>query len=237
MKASQGTNLFESIKHHNREIAKNILAQFLELGDTESGSKALSEDQSDLFLVSLTAVANAIRDTVNRYLIPEIVDFNFNGVKEYPKLSFEKLGSIDYEKFANILSSLTSAELLTKDEDLEDYLRTALNLPARKKDEGTDAEDPEGGVAVDNANPDAPDASGDAMDPTAELDSLQEDLDALQASEEPDEDSLEFTTDDLLDSMVFSLDDIEESMSFVAKGDNMSEETKKKISEALKKKY
>lgn len=158
MKAGQNTNLFESIKHHNREIAKNILAQFLELGDTESGSKALSEDQSDLFLLSLVAVANQIKDTINRFLIPELVDYNYDGVKEYPKITFEKLGSVDYEKIANILSSLASGELITKDEDLEDYLRTKMNLPARKKDEENPEDDETGGV-VDPEDPeDTPDA-------------------------------------------------------------------------------
>lgn len=198
MKSSQSTNLFESIKHHNREIAKNILAQFLELGDTESGSKALSEDQSDLFLLSLVAVANQIKDTINRFLIPELVDYNFDGVKEYPKITFEKLGVVDYEKISNILSTLAGSELLTKDEDLEDFLRTTLNLPARKKDEGTD-ENPEGGVAVDPENPENPDAAGEAMSPDDELDSLQEELDTMQASETPDEEDFEFTTDNILE--------------------------------------
>ena len=31
LRASENTNLFESIKHHNREIVKVVLAQFLEL--------------------------------------------------------------------------------------------------------------------------------------------------------------------------------------------------------------
>lgn len=235
MKAGQNTNLFESIKHHNREIAKNILAQFLELGDTESGSKALSEDQSDLFLLSLVAVANQIKDTINRFLIPELVDYNFDGVKEYPKITFEKLGSVDYEKIANILSSLASGELITKDEDLEDYLRTKMNLPARKKDE-ENPEDAEGGVAVDPEDPeDTPDAWASNE---AELDSLQEELDWMQASETLDEENLEFTTDSILEWMEFAVDYLEDhSLEFVAKGDQLSDEHKKAISEALRKKY
>lgn len=235
MKAGQNTNLFESIKHHNREIAKNILAQFLELGDTESGSKALSEDQSDLFLLSLVAVANQIKDTINRFLIPELVDYNYDGVKEYPKLTFEKLGSVDYEKIANILSSLASGELITKDEDLEDYLRTKMNLPARKKDEENPEDDETGGV-VDPEDPeDTPDAWASNE---AELDSLQEELDWMQASETPDEDDFEFTTDNILEWMEFAVDYLEENaLEFVAKGDQLSDEHKKAISEALRKKY
>lgn len=80
----------------------------MELGDTQSGSKALSEDQSDLFLLSLGAVVKQIADTMNRFVIPELVDMNFEGVKSYPKLKFEKLGSVDYQKIATILSTLAT---------------------------------------------------------------------------------------------------------------------------------
>ena len=54
LKAGTQSKMEESIAHHNREISKNILAQFLELWATGGGSYALSEDQSDLFLISLS---------------------------------------------------------------------------------------------------------------------------------------------------------------------------------------
>lgn len=140
MKANSWSDLFESIKHHNREIAKNILAQFLELGDTASWSRSLSEDQSDLFLLSLTAVAQQIEDVVNRFLIPELVDLNFD-VEDYPKIQFAKLGDTDYQKFATMLATLTGASLLTPDENIEDFIREEVGLPARIKDEMKDGED------------------------------------------------------------------------------------------------
>lgn len=215
-KASQSTNLFESIKHHNREIAKNILAQFLELGDTQSGSKALSEDQSDLFLLSLGAVAKQIADTINRFIIPELVNYNFDNVTNFPKLKFEKLGSVDYQKIATILSTLAGSEILKPDEDLEDYVRELLDLPARMETpEGeeppeavSEGEDPE---AIDPANTDASNQ--------AELDSLQADLESLQASENPDESDLQCFTDQILSEMEFACDEYEEAgLAFVAKG-------------------
>lgn len=82
--------MFESIKHHNREIAKNILAQFLELGDTSSGSRSLGDSQQSMFLQALEAVANQVADTINRFLIPQLVDFNFD-VEIYPRLKFDPL--------------------------------------------------------------------------------------------------------------------------------------------------
>lgn len=103
----------------------------MELGDTNSGSKALSEDQSDLFLLSLGAVAKQIADTMNRFIIPELVNYNFDNVVNYPKLKFEKLGSVDYQKIATILSTLAGSEIIHPDEDLEDYVREMLDLPSR----------------------------------------------------------------------------------------------------------
>lgn len=128
-KGQQWSDLYESIKHHNREISKNILAQFLELWDTESGSRALSEDQSSLFILWLNAIANQIAEVVNKYVIKELVDLNFNNVEEYPVLRYQKLWEIDYEKISNTLSTLAAANIITVDKDLEDHVRELFDLP------------------------------------------------------------------------------------------------------------
>lgn len=133
------------------------MAQFLELGDTQSGSKALSEDQSDLFLLSLGAVAKQIADTVNRFLIPQLVDYNFDGVTTYPELKFEKIGSVDYQKIATILSTLASSEIIHPDEDLEDHIREMLDLPARMEAPEGSPED----TAEDISEGEDPNAEGD----------------------------------------------------------------------------
>jgi len=135
-KADKSTDLFESIKHHNREIAKNVLAQFLELWDTQSGSRALWEDQSDLFLLSLWAIANQIRDTFNKNIIPELVDINFDDTKwYYPELKYENLWRTDYNSLIENITKLTSNWILWVDEALEIYIRELLSLPTKQKEE------------------------------------------------------------------------------------------------------
>lgn len=142
-RANAGTDLFESIKHHNREISKNVLAQFLELGDTQSGSRALGESQSDLFLLSLGAIAKQIRDTINKHLIQELVDLNFDiGDYSYPELEFQKLGEVDYNTLVNNLVALTGGGLLQTDEGLEDYIRESLGLPEKQVTAGEDTTTP-----------------------------------------------------------------------------------------------
>src|SRR5215210_6391716 len=85
MMAKSTRDLSPMIDHHNREIMKSVLAQFLELGATQgSGSRALSEDHSDMFLQSLETVAQGVADTINKDAIKELVDLNFNDVTTYP---------------------------------------------------------------------------------------------------------------------------------------------------------
>lgn len=141
LKSSNTSNVQETIKHHNREIVKNILAQFLELWDTASGSRSLWESQTSLFLLSLWAIAKQVADTINKYLIPELVNFNYEGVTDYPKLTFQKLWEEDINLFATTLSTLSGAGMITADKELEAHLRTKLDLPAKSEDEMEDVED------------------------------------------------------------------------------------------------
>lgn len=138
LKAGTTSKMEESIIHHNAQISKNILAQFLELGsEGKGGSYALSEDQSDLFLLSLSALAKQLSETLNRNLIKELVDLNFtlNEKQSYPKLKFNKLGDVDYGKLANALATVTGAGIVKPDADLEDYMRVVFDLPKKIKED------------------------------------------------------------------------------------------------------
>jgi SPP1 gp7 family putative phage head morphogenesis protein len=224
IKSSQSTNLYESINHHNREISKNILAQFLELGNTESGSRALDESQQNLFLLSLTSVAKQISEVVSRYLIPLLIDLNFDNVTEYPKLSFKGVGAVDFAKLSTALSTLAGGGLLTPDEDLEAYIRTTMNLPAKMAVEET-AVDPAIEGDPEETSPEDEAAQGE------ELDSLTSELEDLAGDDE--EGSFSELAEITFNEFDLYLDNAAE---FVAKGGHLDEETKKKISEALKKK-
>lgn len=137
-----------AIQHHNREIVKSVLAQFLELGATDSGSRALSTDQTDLFLLSLEAIANMICDVVNKDAIKEIVDLNFDGVSHYPKLDFADISRVDVQEISSAYGSLVTAGAIVPSDDDEQYLRGMLGLPERDMSE--DEEDSRGGNKKDD---------------------------------------------------------------------------------------
>lgn len=125
LKAGSQSDLWESIKHHNREIAKNVLAQFLELGDTGSGSFSLGADQSDIFISSLTSITNQVCEVINKHLIRELVDMNFDTDK-YPKLRCQKITKTDTEKLSNTIATLVGGGIINTDESIEDYMRDML---------------------------------------------------------------------------------------------------------------
>lgn len=134
MGSKVGTNVLPSVQHHNEQIVVNILAQFLTLGTTQSGSRALGDSFKDLFLLSLQAVAMYTEDIMNRFAIKPLVDFNFT-VDQYPKLKASNIKEPSFTSMADAVSKLVSAGALTTDESLEDHVREVGKLPAKPESE------------------------------------------------------------------------------------------------------
>ncbi len=126
-----------SIEHHNKEILQSVLAQFLELGATKSGSgsRALSQDHSDLFLKAEEAIANTIIGVINKDLIPELVDLNFDNVKTYPVLDYSGITKVDMAALGEAYSNLVTAGAITPTDDDQQYIRAALGLPPRSQED------------------------------------------------------------------------------------------------------
>lgn len=145
-----------SIEHHNKEILQSVLAQFLELGATKSGSgsRALSQDHSDLFLKAMEAIANTVIAEINKNLIPELVDLNFTDVKVYPVLDYSGITKIDVQALGTAYSQLVTAGAITPTNDDQQYLRAAMGLPPRSQDDidAADAMEPSMEDQLDNAN-------------------------------------------------------------------------------------
>lgn len=226
-KAWVTTNMSEMINHHDRQMAKNVLAQFLELWNTASWSRALSEDQSDMFLLSLSAIAKQIADTINRIIIPEIVDFNFDIWDwSYPKLKFKKLGDIDYNTFSTSLSTLVWAWVISNDTELEEHARKVLDLPKKMEVEND---------AVSTADDDMPDWEWDPKNPEWDISDWwdnNEDYDPTSDIEDIDSE-IENMSDPELTSLLFSIEFDTENFGNEFK--TIDEETKQKISDWLKK--
>lgn len=125
-----------TIQYHDRQIMKSVLAQFFELGATGgSGSRAVSDDQSQLFMLSEESAAKTIATTIQDQLIKQMVDLNYTQVKNgYPKVKFSKIGDDSIEVLANAVAKFVSAGVLTTDPGVEKHVREAAHLPAMTKE-------------------------------------------------------------------------------------------------------
>jgi phage gp29-like protein len=128
MKASSLKDVQPSIDHHDRQISKNVLAQFLELGAKGgSGSRATSEDHSKLFDLAGEAVAEYVADIMG-YVIKTLVDLNFN-VSEYPKMSVGKIGDENIPALAETVAKFETAGLITVSDEDEAHVRNLIGFP------------------------------------------------------------------------------------------------------------
>ena len=170
MGASTTRDPTNSINHHNKEILQSVLAQFLELGATKSGSgsRALSQDHSDLFLKALESVASNLISTINKSLIPELVDLNFSDISVYPVLDYSGISKVDIAALGTAYGQLVTAGAISPTNDDQQYLRAAMGLPARtQEDIESDAnDDPSSEELEDHA--DIEDVTDDTVEEDAE---------------------------------------------------------------------
>ncbi|GAP53494.1 conserved hypothetical protein [Arthrobacter sp. Hiyo6] len=171
MKAGTLRNMEPSITHHDRQISKNVLAQFLELGSHGgSGSRALSEDHTSFFNLAEKATAQTIIDTLMRTAVKTVVDLNFTTDK-YPKLKANGLDDEALPIFAQALQQLAAAGALTMDDAIENRSRAALGVAALPKDHVREAPTPA-------PNPENP------LDPNAPTDKAVPEIKPKKASAE-----------------------------------------------------
>lgn len=143
MKADTLKEMKPSIDHHDRQISKNVVAQFMDLGASSgSGSRAVGEPQLKIFEQAIQSVAEVIADTFNQYVVRDLVDLNFN-VSEYPKLLPGSVNRDTLTELATSYKKLVEAGVLTPTEEDEDYLRGRLGLPDRPDDDADDEKDDE----------------------------------------------------------------------------------------------
>lgn len=124
-----------SVAHHDRQIVKSVLAQFLELGASDSGgSRALSEDHTKLFELSLEALAKTLQNAIQEF-INQLCDLNFTNLPNgYPQLSFGKIGDENVQVMSEAIQKLVSAQVLTPDPEMEKQIRKTMKLPELPED-------------------------------------------------------------------------------------------------------
>ena len=125
----------QPIRYHDEQIARAVLAHFLNLG-TQTGSWALGSTFADFFMSSLQATAQSVCDTAQQHIVEDWVDVNFGPDEPAPRIIFDEIGT-QQQATAQALKLLVDAGIIFPDRKLEEAVRQAMDLPA--KDPNTSA--------------------------------------------------------------------------------------------------
>lgn len=147
-----------AIQYHDVMIARNVLAQMINLGSTETGSYSQDRSQKLTFLASIQAYADYICQVITDNAIHRLVDYNFDGVDVYPKLMCSKIVSQDIEIISDAVKSMTQGQtpVIHYSPELEEFLGEMLGIPVNPQSEitTTDPTSPNTPQQPDKANPD-----------------------------------------------------------------------------------
>lgn len=127
-----------SIRLHNEEMARSFLMMFMQLGQTESGSRALAGEFIDYFSYSLEAVADWFRDIFNEHVIEDYWEWNYGPEDQVPYIDYEK--SEEEELQAADLATLVKNNVINMDDELENAVREHYKVP--KRTDKTPSHDP-----------------------------------------------------------------------------------------------
>lgn len=141
--SSGGSRQFDTnaiINRYDTRIAMTVLADFIFLGHSKTGSWALSSDKTELFAIAIGAFLDIICETFNSQAIPQLIDMNgehFAGITDYPQMTHGDIEDEDITKVASFVKDMTGIGILVPDDGLEDYIRQVGHLPERTTDTRT----------------------------------------------------------------------------------------------------
>lgn len=118
-----------SIRYHDESMARALLMMFVQLGQTQTGSRALGDTFVDYVAQAQHAVAAWFAGVFTEHVIQDWFDWNVGTDAPAPRLVFHP--PADERTSTADLVSLISAGAITVDPDLEDALRSRTGLPAK----------------------------------------------------------------------------------------------------------
>ena len=122
------------IERYDRRIATTVMADFILLGQGDTGSWALSSDKTRLFSTAIGTFLDVICETFNTQGIPRLIDINgdaFKGITDYPTMVHSDIEDRNLTELAAFLKEMVGIGVLMPDDELEDFVRKEGKLPDR----------------------------------------------------------------------------------------------------------
>lgn len=141
-------NVDTVIKRYDAAIARTVLADFLMLGQSSSGSFALSKSKTTIFINALESIVKNVVNTINKQLIKKLWLINGFELDIMPRLSYGNIAPADLDEIGKYVRDLAASGVpVAGDMGLENYLRETAGFPtATEPDIGLDLEGAEDAI-------------------------------------------------------------------------------------------
>jgi hypothetical protein len=137
---ASNTNVVDSMRYHDEAMARKFLLMMMQLGQTQTGSRALGQTFHDFFAESQQTIADWFVDTFNEHVIEDWVDWNYGeDVDPVPRLKY----NVDVDLAVTDLKAMIDAKAIIVDDSLEEALRKDLGLPNKDPDAPSPLDPPE----------------------------------------------------------------------------------------------
>lgn len=117
------------IRYHDEQIARAVLAHFLNLG-TETGSWALGSTFANFFTDSLNAVAQHMADVTQQHVVEDLVDVNWGPAERAPRLVPGTIGA-EHPATAEAIKQLIECGAIEVTPADETFIRALYGLPVK----------------------------------------------------------------------------------------------------------
>ncbi len=119
------------VTRYDQRIAMTLIADLVMMGMSKVGTFSMFTGKTNLVTMALEALIKQIRDPLNRFVVPIVMEAN--GVPEnlWPHFENGPIQAPPMQDIANFLARLTqgSPPVITPGEELEHFLRTMYNIP------------------------------------------------------------------------------------------------------------
>ena len=138
---SQGQvlDVLSTIDHHNQEIGKSTLTQFINLGSTQSGSRALGEVNVEFFYDAVKGMAEWLAEEVTRQVVWPLMDFNYPD-QPRPMVVVDDIGAVGMQSVKEMLRDLGET-FVQPDLETENYIRRMYKMPLRTEEQVSEEKD------------------------------------------------------------------------------------------------
>ena len=124
------------IQRYEQRQLMTVLADFIMVGHSRTGTYNLHVDKTSIFRDALNATADMIADVFNRHAIPRLFAANGWQSDELPKIEASDVDAPDLGQLASFLSATSGMGFSWgPDGDMEKFLRRAAGLPELSDDD------------------------------------------------------------------------------------------------------